>query len=282
MNRLPTHAQAHGAVWALILTMMLAPSIARAELDVEVGSRPVDGGEALDYMLFVPAGADQLAEAPFPVLVLTHGFARDYGRQVANAAVYAQEGIIVMIPNAATRAGGVELRHREVVERTVGHVDWLIERGNDQDDKLFGLVDNGRIALAGHSAGGAISLEAARDLQAAGRPPAALVLLDAVPYNSTIDDAGTLDPLPMLSLRSEPHPCNSDGSVGEVIAALSFPIEDILIEGATHCDPESPTDITCAIACGRSDGDQAATYTELTGGFLREQLVHGDISPAFD
>lgn len=240
-------------------------------VDITRGTRLTQTGDRIDYLLVIPRTSAQSVSLPFPALVLTHGFARDYGRHLDTAIAYASAGIIVMVPNLIESNERPIIGRREVAN-TADHVRWLIARAGDPVDALYGVLDPGRIALAGHSAGGAISFEATVALQSSGISPAALVMLDAVPYRRTLREAPRLRPLPVLSLRSEPGGCNANGSVASLESALAFSIESALISGATHCDPESPTDVVCALSCGGSSEFARAAYREQTEDFLRDSF----------
>jgi pimeloyl-ACP methyl ester carboxylesterase len=148
----------------------------------------------------------------------------------------------------------------------------LVERSSSPTDSIAGLVDGGRIGLAGHSAGGAVSLEAAAALTESGRPLEALLLLDAVPWSRTARVASDLLPLDFASLRSEPSSCNAFASVVPLLPELRFPNEDVRILGATHCDPENPTDVLCRVACGGGSGDAQGLYQRLMYLFLKDAL----------
>lgn len=240
-------------------------------VDITRGTRLTQSGDRIDYLLLIPSEDAQPLSLPLPALVLTHGFARDYGRHLDSAIAYASAGIIIMLPNLVASDERPIVGRREV-ENTADHVRWLIARAEDPTDALHGILDPGRIALAGHSAGGAISFEAAVALQSSGIFPAALVMLDAVPYPRTLRAAARLRPLPLMSLRSEPSGCNANGSVALLESALDFSIESVLISAATHCDPESPTDVVCELACGGGSEPARATYREQTETFLRNSF----------
>ncbi len=247
-------------------------------IDITRGTRLTQSGDRIDYLLLIPSADAQAVSLPLPALVLTHGFARDYGRHLDSAIAYAAAGIVVMVPNLVASNERPIVGRREV-ENTADHVRWLIARALDPADALYGMLDPGRIALAGHSAGGAISFEATVALQSSGISPAALVMLDAVPYWRTLRAAKRLRPLPLLSLRSEPGGCNANGSVALLESALTFSIESVLIAAATHCDPESPTDVVCELACGVGSGSARHTYREQTEAFLLDSF---GLSPGDD
>ncbi|MFB1485969.1 MULTISPECIES: alpha/beta hydrolase family protein [unclassified Thiocapsa] len=266
----------HGFCYFLFILglSILGPDVAANEpnpVDIARGSRLTQSGDRIDYLLVTPNADGQPVSLPLPALVLTHGFARDYGRHLDSAIAYASAGIIILVPNLVASDERPIVGRREV-ENTADHVRWLIARAEDPADALYGILDPDRIALAGHSAGGAISFEATITLQSSGIFPAALVMLDAVPYPRTLRAAARLRPLPLLSLRSEPSGCNANGSVAQLESVLNFSIESVLISAATHCDPESPTDVVCELACGGGSEPARATYREQTETFLRDSF----------
>jgi len=183
----------------------------------------------------------------------------------------AERGIVVLTPDMASLFGG-EAAQLGCIEDAVADVAWLAERSVTPGDSLVGLVDPARIGLAGHSAGGAVSFEAAIDSQNTTTPVAAVCLLDAVPWDRTIARAPGFPKIPFASWRSEPEPCNAEGSVRSVLSGLSFTTEDVLIAGGTHCDPENPSDGLCALACGRSTTERQLLYQEFLYLFVRDAL----------
>jgi len=75
------------------------------------------------------------------------------------------------------------------IDGAVEHVFWALSlRGRGGAP----WVDPTRVALGGHSAGGAVSLEAAVALRCRGVRVAGLVLLDAVPWPRTVATAAGL------------------------------------------------------------------------------------------
>ena len=183
----------------------------------------------------------------------------------------AQRGIVVLTPDLAGLLGG-EAAQLNCIADLVDDVAWLAQRSTSSDDALSGLVDPARIGLAGHSAGGAISFEAAIDAQNTTTPVAAVALLDAVPWDRTIARAAGFPAIPFASWRSEPGPCNADGSVRSLLSGLPFPTEDVLIVGGTHCDPENPSDVLCSLACCGSAAGRQALYQQFLYLFVRDAL----------
>jgi hypothetical protein len=115
-------------------------------------------------------------------------------------------------------------------------------------------------------------MEAAIDAVASGLDIAALVLLDGVPWPRTVGLVPRLPALAYVSLRSEPGPCNAFGSGSRFVDASPVPVDEITIAGATHCDPESPTDALCAIGCGGVTAAGTLAYQRLLYLFLQDRL----------
>jgi pimeloyl-ACP methyl ester carboxylesterase len=257
----------------LFAVCLLAAVPAGAELfdvQVETATRTTGTGTEVSYSLFIPQPADGLPSPPWPAVVLNHGFARSKKFHADNAAYMARRGLIVLTPDQAGRGGS--FAREQNIEITLDHLAWLVERGETPGDPLEGLVDPQRLALAGHSAGGALSFEAAVRSQVTALPVRALVLLDAVPWRSTLEAADELAPLALASFRSEPSACNAEGSVRGLLGGLCFPVDDLRLVDATHCDPESPTDVLCRWACGGSTLPRRHIYRRLLYLFLQDAL----------
>jgi hypothetical protein len=114
-----------------------------------------------------------------------------------------------------------------------------------------------RIVLVGFSAGALSSLLAATTPGVVG-----YVGLDAFD-RVTGDGALGLDFAPRMTteallLRAPPSRCNAQSISAPWGGALPRLVSDRLIEGASHCDFESPTDWLCRLACGDTDAGRQA------------------------
>lgn len=246
------------------------------QVSIERGRYRTTSGERVRYGLFIPQPDPTLPPPPWPAIVLNHGFARDHTRQRNNALYLAERGVVVLTPDMGCLLGGERAQLQNIGD-LVGEVAWLAERSATPGDALSGLLDPARIGLAGHSAGGAVSFEAAIDTQNTPTPVAAVCLMDAVPWERTVARAAEFPALPFASWRSEPEPCNADGAVRLLLNGLPFPMEDVLIIGGTHCDPENPSDATCALACGCSAPERQSLYQQFLYLFVREALHAPDV-----
>lgn len=259
-------------IGAWVCLLSLWPAAAPADLfrvHVETGKRQTRSGDGVGYSLYIPAADPDLPAPPWPAVVLLHGFGRNHRYHAKNAYYMAQRGIVVLTPDMTSLAPGRPAQVRNIANLT-DHVLWLKERAEDEQDELRGLVDPNRIGLAGHSAGGAVALEAAVRAQEQAIPIGALVLLDAVPWDRTVDRATELRPLPLVSLRSEPGICNLQGKVVDLLNHLSFSAEDVLVVGAHHCDAENPSSRLCALVCWGRDGKGQRLYQRLMALFFQD------------
>ncbi len=238
------------------------------EVRVESDRRVAASGQSLAYDLFAPVPRRN-PPPPYPAVVLTHGFARAKEQHRNNARHLAERGMVVLVPNLSSLLGGEADQIRNVQD-TADHVKWLVSRGRTPGDPIAGLVDAERVGLAGHSAGGAVTFEAAVALQAGAVVPAAVCLLDAVPWERTLAKARELAPVAFSSLRSEPSSCNASGSVVSLLERIYFPVDDVRIVGASHCDPENPTDALCRLFCGGSSDARRAHYQRILYLFFQD------------
>jgi len=112
-----------------------------------------------------------------------------------------------------------------------------------------------------------------------GIPASALVLLDAVPWARTLARAADVGPLFAVNLRAEPSACNAFASNLGLLDAAGFPVDDVRLAGTNHCDPESPSDFLCALACGAATQRGTSLYQELLYLFLRDALRAPEVAP---
>lgn len=209
----------------------------QAQVSVESGERLVDG-ERIRYDLYTPSGGEALGNVLF-----LHGFAGGRAALARHARAVAARGAAALAVDLSSLTRGGSFREvwieRSVrsaqlrnVRQAVDHALWLGPRP---------------CALVGHSAGGAVALEAAVALQEAGRPPAALVLLDAVPFEGTsaVAERFDLGATRLVSVRAEPSVWNKQGGIAEALARVPEGppgrLVDLRLRGAKHGDPMEPS-----------------------------------------
>lgn len=242
----------------LILAISLFATLSCGAGEYHGDERPNSGPLACSDIYY--PGPKTGLKAPYPLIVLVHGFGRAPGHHKRNAEYLAEHGFVVVVPDDNSTSGVVEL---------VGQVR---ERCADKKAKFWRIVDMKRIGLAGHSAGGCACLGATCCLQGSDTPIKALCLLDAVAKPSQFAEAACLKPFPLVSLRSEVSPCNGQGCIALVLEAIPFSVWDVKLVGATHCDPENPSDVLCGGFCGSATKKHQLQYRDLMYLFFRESL----------
>lgn len=243
------------AVYLFVAVVPGAGCAASPEAPGVTKTRLVAAGTALD--LFLPESR------PAPLVVLSHGFARSAAHHSNTARHLAGRGFAVAVP---------EDTRPKVLAALVQE---LVRKSGTAGEALAGCLDPQRIGLAGHSAGGAASVEAAVLLQETATPPRVVCLLDGVPRRSTLRAAAALRPVAFVSLRAEPSSCNANGSTAALLARLPFPVEDVIVTGSTHCDQENPSDALCALACGAANTAHQTTFRDLLTACLADALLAG-------
>ena len=94
-----------------------------------------------------------------------------------------------------------------------------------------------------------------------------------------------MKPLKLFSLRCEPSLCNEHARQLDHLKQLSFPIDDVKVIGAHHCDVENPTTLRCRCACGAShEGKYRKVFAQLIYAWLRDNFGNAnpsDSTPTF-
>jgi dienelactone hydrolase len=173
---------------------------------------------------------------PRGAFVLAHGFMRSRATMAEHAAALAHEGVLAIAPDLPYLTDSRD-NARALVE-------------------LIAQIRNGAFAppvdhvvMVGFSAGGLAALLAAASPGVVG-----YVGLDPFdrPGGEGLAAAKTLA-VPVLLLRGAPTFCNAYGISQPWGAVLPKLLEERLIEGASHCDFEAPTDRWCTFFCGATD-----------------------------
>jgi len=147
-------------------------------------------GSNRQYSIFVPAQAD--AGEPVPAMLFFHGVTRSRHKHRGLAMRLCRSlNIVVLTPELPglvlpSLLCQLKRAHARCIADAVFFAKWL----RDQP-----FVNPAAVLIGGFSTGGAVAFGAAIDLQHAGTPPLALLLLDAVPWPRTVSEASQLKPL---------------------------------------------------------------------------------------
>jgi pimeloyl-ACP methyl ester carboxylesterase len=135
----------------------------------------------------------------------------------------------------------------------------------------FGLppVPRSRIVLMGTSAGGLATLLAADRMPGL----AGWIGLDPVDRTGTGADAAARLAVPAIVLVADSSPCNLLGSGRTLARAAPRLVRTTKIEGASHCDFESPTNNFCRVVCGASTPDRESRVRDETVAATLELLA---------
>jgi dienelactone hydrolase len=220
----------------LLLALALAPCAHAAPAVAPATVEQTLAGRAVPVDVYRPAGT------PRGAVILSHGFTRSRTTLGGHAAAIAEAGALALTPDLPYT---FDFRRNA---QGLGELVALLRAGGP-----FGAPVQ-RVVLVGFSAGGLSSLLAAATPGVVG-----YVGLDA--FDRELRDTGgalgrdfapTLR-TPAILLRAPPSRCNAQAVAaawGTLLPALR---QDRLIEGASHCDFESPTDWMCRLACGETD-----------------------------
>ena len=172
-------------------------------------------------------------------VVFVHGFMRDRSTFADHARAVAAEGVLAVVPDMPYLTDS--RRNARALADLIAQM-----RGG----QLGPPVE--RVVLVGFSAGGLAALLAADT-------PGVVGYLGLDPFDRPggvgLDAARTLDK-PARLLRAPSGACNAFAISAPWSSALRRMEGDRVIDQASHCDFESPTDGLCELVCGRADAQR--------------------------
>jgi pimeloyl-ACP methyl ester carboxylesterase len=189
-------------------------------------------------------------------VVLVHGFMRTRATMADHAAALAADGVLAVVPDMPYVTDS--RRNARALADLIGQL---------RAGTFAPAVD--RVVLVGFSAGGLAALLAAGTPGVVG-----YVGLDSFdrPGGVGLDAARKLS-TPARLLRGPSSFCNAYGISTPWAGALKNLIEDRVIDGATHCDFESPTDRMCQVFCGTADPARQAIVRQTLHQAVRDWLL---------
>jgi dienelactone hydrolase len=220
----------------LLLALALAPCAVAAPAVTRTTVEQTLAGRQVPVDVYRPAGA------PRGAVILSHGFTRSRTTLGGHAAAIADAGALALTP---------DLPYTFDFQRNAQGLSELVARllaGGP-----FGAPVQ-RVVLVGFSAGGLSSLLAAVT-------PGVVGYVGLDPFDKVSRDTGGAlgrDAAPgirteAILMRAPPSRCNAQAVAAPWGALLPGLRHDRVVEGASHCDFESPTDWMCTLACGDTD-----------------------------
>jgi len=201
----------------------------------------------------VEADVYRPAAAPRGAVILSHGFTRSRRTLGGHAAALAEAGFIALTPDLPCT---FDFRCNA---QALGELVALLREGGRLGEPVAGVV------LVGFSAGALSSLLAAAT-------PGVVGYVGLDPFDRTrvdppsalgLDFARSLQTEAVI-LRAPPSRCNAEAVAAPWAQALPALRLERVIDGASHCDFESPSDWICGLACGAADpARQALVRREL-------------------
>jgi dienelactone hydrolase len=239
-----------GAFALLVVFSLLAqPSSARTTVELEIVGRVV----AIDVY------APPTGQAPRGAAILSHGFTRSRTTLGEHAAALAAAGVLALTPDMP-----YTFDFRRNAEG-LGQLVAMLRKGGVVGPPVE------RVVLIGFSAGALSSLLAAATPGVAG-----YIGLD--PFDRTSEGGQRAlgrDFAPSLRteailLRAPASRCNAEAVAAPWARLLPALVSDRVIDQASHCDFEAPTDWMCRLACGAADpARQAIVRATLVGAIDR-------------
>lgn len=196
-------------------------------------------GQALKVDVYEPKGVQTGAA------ILIHGFTRSRTTLAEHAQALAAQGVLSLTPDMPCTFDF------HCNARAIAQLVNIL-----RDTETFG-VPSQRVMLVGFSSGGLSSLLAADTPGVVG-----FVALD--PFDRLVPNepdsmglvAARVLQTETLILRAPASNCNAQSVAEPWRSALPTLWRDELIEGASHCDFEAPTDWICRLACGAADASR--------------------------
>ncbi len=231
--------------WGALLAMIAGQALAQPQtVDVTLD------GQLTLAELHGPGRPTQKA------VILVHGFMRSRLTMSDHAAALARDGVLAVVPDMPYATDS--RKNARALADLVGQL---------RAGTLGPAIE--QVVLVGFSAGGLSTLLAADTPGVVG-----YVGLDAFdrPGGVGLAAARRLDK-PARLLRAPSSFCNAYGIASPWVGALKQLQQDRVIQDASHCDFESPTDRTCQVFCGKADPARQAIVRQTLHEAIRDWLI---------
>lgn len=286
----------------LLLALLLSLPVVRARAKLAVAADPGEQGPCAIASQVVQVGGDlqttiyypssstctTTLAAPYPAIALAHGFSM-FGL-VNMAAGHAGDGehlaswgYVVAIPVLPDDAEERVTHIRDVLS-------YLETQSSTSGSFLYQRVDPGRLAVAGHSFGGATALMvAARDPRVKAVVSMDPVYHEANPFSE--EQPAFWDPpaegpsiqAPTCILGAPASNCNSESDYAEIYPFVGATHRALVfVAGASHCDFMDPGYSLCSFVCdGDTDPARTVLAQKYTTAWFNYYLQHDTQSYAY-
>ncbi len=233
----------------------LPPGVRKEVRQFVLAQRPVS------VTLYYPARAHEA-----PLVIVAHGFTRSKRYMAGWGGQLAREGFLAAVLTQPA------LADHELNATVISDLAGALRDAN----AALKVKASARLALMGHSMGGLTSFLAANR-----REVDAWIGLDPVGMNDSWLAAAKNMRAPCAVLRAEPGAWNMSGNASRLVASLTAPKLDLKVRGASHLDPEFPTDVLGQIACGQADVSRRAVFERYAIAFLKLCLTNDAAAKKF-
>lgn len=196
-------------------------------------------------------------QAPRAALVFAHGFLRGPERHADLAQRLAAEGVLVLLPQLESPFDKISLQR-----------DAQVMLALDAEARR----ETATVLWGGFSRGGSVTAEAlmlATTTGANRAPPTAILMLDPV-WNARAAQVLSSLNIPVRVLAAPAAACNAQGRALASPAARALAVD--IVDNATHCDAESPSDLLCTLACGGPNSERQRQFLDSALAFVRGVL----------
>ncbi len=221
-----------GCCWAATDPGTQGPFFDVSYVDVQVGS----GLNRMNVRIYYPGNGETVepSGAPYPVVVYSHGYQLDADTLFQHGEHLAGWGYICMVVNTPWWTTS----HERIANQISINLDYIIARNSDHRSRFHNMIDTGKLAASGHSAGGKCSILAAFNDNRI-KACATLDPVDDGPFQvSVAPELISQMHIPMLFMGTDiaDTSCNpTESNYERFYESANAPKEKVVVIGGDHC-----------------------------------------------